>query len=194
MLKHISLSDVVVSRVFVSFRFGFRFTIGFRLVVVHVVGFDPRSGPARPGPARAPLAPPALPMRAPPSPWSLSLIWFLQHSNLPISLPPLSLSPRGALGFGNGDRRSLDPRGEFPLPFPLSLSLPPPPFLIPQPARPPWPRAPSPAPASPNLPGGLPRRSPSPRTLPGRWEHLEGGWIGDPVTLQKLKPQNLVNC
>jgi hypothetical protein len=51
MLKHISLSDVVVSRVFVSFRFGFRFTIGFRLVVVHVVGFDPRSGPARPGPA-----------------------------------------------------------------------------------------------------------------------------------------------
>jgi hypothetical protein len=68
MLKHISLSDVVVSRVFVSFRFGFRFAIGFRLVVMRVVGFDPRSGPARPGPARAPLAPPALPMRAPPSP------------------------------------------------------------------------------------------------------------------------------
>jgi hypothetical protein len=61
MLKHISLSDVVVSRVFVSFRFGFRFAIGFRLVVVRVVGFDPRCDPARPGPAqfgpRAPGAP-----------------------------------------------------------------------------------------------------------------------------------------
>jgi hypothetical protein len=71
MLKHFSLSDVVVSREFVSSRFGFRFAIGFRLVVVHVVGFDPRGGPARPSPARpiparAPQAPPALPMRAPP--------------------------------------------------------------------------------------------------------------------------------
>jgi hypothetical protein len=70
MPKHISLSDVVVSRVFVSSRFGFRFAIGFRLVVVRVVGFDPRGGPAQPSPARtgsarAPLAPPALPMRAP---------------------------------------------------------------------------------------------------------------------------------
>jgi hypothetical protein len=68
MLKHISLSDVVVSRVFVSSRFGFRFAIGFRLVVVRVMSLDPRCGPARPGPARAPLAPPALPMHAPPSP------------------------------------------------------------------------------------------------------------------------------
>jgi hypothetical protein len=61
MLKHISLSDVVVSRVFVSSRFGFRFAIGFRLVVVCVVGFDPRCDPARPNPAqsgpRAPGAP-----------------------------------------------------------------------------------------------------------------------------------------
>jgi hypothetical protein len=65
MLKHISLSDVVVSRVFVSSRFEFRFAIGFRLVVMRVVGLDPRCGPARLGPARAPLAPPALPMRAP---------------------------------------------------------------------------------------------------------------------------------
>jgi hypothetical protein len=63
-----SWSDVVISRVFVSFRFGFRFVIGFRLVVVCAVSLDPRCGPARPGPARAPLAPPALPMRAPPSP------------------------------------------------------------------------------------------------------------------------------
>jgi hypothetical protein len=65
MLKHISLSDVVISRVFVSFCSGFRFAIGFCLVVVRVVGFDPWRGLARPGPARAPLAPPALPMRAP---------------------------------------------------------------------------------------------------------------------------------
>jgi hypothetical protein len=57
MLKHISLSDVVVSRVFVSFRFGFRFVIGFWLVVMRVVGFDPRCDPAWPSPARAPLAP-----------------------------------------------------------------------------------------------------------------------------------------
>jgi hypothetical protein len=75
MLKHTSLSDVVVSRVFVSFRFEFRFAIGFRLVVVRVVGFDQRCGPARPDPAqsgpRGPGAP--APMRAP-SPWSLSLI------------------------------------------------------------------------------------------------------------------------
>jgi hypothetical protein len=61
MMKHISLSDVVVSRMFVPFRFGFRFTIGFRLVVMRVVGFDPRCGPTRPSPAwsgpRAPGAP-----------------------------------------------------------------------------------------------------------------------------------------
>jgi hypothetical protein len=69
MLKHISLSDVVVSRVFVSSRFGFQFAIGFRLVGVHVVGFDPwcdQPGLVRLGLAHAPLAPPALPMRAPP--------------------------------------------------------------------------------------------------------------------------------
>jgi hypothetical protein len=54
MLKHISLSDVMVSRVFVPFRFGFRFAIGFRLVVVRVVGFDPRCGLARPGPTPLP--------------------------------------------------------------------------------------------------------------------------------------------
>jgi hypothetical protein len=53
MLKHISLSDVVVSRVFVPSRFGFRFAIGFRLVVVRVVGFDPWCDPAWPGLARS---------------------------------------------------------------------------------------------------------------------------------------------
>jgi hypothetical protein len=78
MLKHIYLSDVVVSRVFVSFRFRFRFTIGFRLVVVRVVGFEPRCDPARPSPAQPGPARPArtwrpCTMRAP-SPWPLSLI------------------------------------------------------------------------------------------------------------------------
>jgi hypothetical protein len=87
MLKHISLSDVVVSRVFVSFRFGFRFAIGFRLVVVRVVDLDLRCDPARPSPAHAPLPP------CPPLPWSLSLIRFLPRSNLPLPLPPPSLSP-----------------------------------------------------------------------------------------------------
>jgi hypothetical protein len=65
MLKHISLSDVVVSRMFVSSRFGIRFAIELRLVVVRVVGFDTRCGPAQPGPARAPLAPPTRPRVGP---------------------------------------------------------------------------------------------------------------------------------
>jgi hypothetical protein len=33
------LSDVVFNRVFASSRFGFRFAIGLRLVLVRVVGF-----------------------------------------------------------------------------------------------------------------------------------------------------------
>jgi hypothetical protein len=90
MLKHISLSDVVVNRVFVSSRLGFRFAIGVRLVVVHVVGFDPRCDPAQPGP-RAPGAP--APMRTPP-PLNLFLSFdfsraatSLSHSHLSLSLP-----------------------------------------------------------------------------------------------------------
>jgi hypothetical protein len=88
MLKHFSLSDVVVSRVFVSSRFGFRFAIGFRLVVVCVVGFDPRCGQAWPGPAQSGPRAPA-PYARPPGVF-LSFD-FLPRSNLP--LPPLSLSP-----------------------------------------------------------------------------------------------------
>jgi hypothetical protein len=67
---------------FVLFCFGFRLTIGVRLMVVRVVGFDPRCDPvqpspaqpslARPGPARAPLAPLLSPMR--PFPRSVWLI------------------------------------------------------------------------------------------------------------------------
>ena len=51
MPKHISLSDVECSS-----RSGFRFAIGFRLVVVLVMGFDPRCSPAQPGLARPGLA------------------------------------------------------------------------------------------------------------------------------------------
>jgi hypothetical protein len=110
MLKHISLSVVVVSRVFISSRLGFRFTIGVRLVVVRVVGFDPRCDPAQPDP-RAPRAPP-------PCVRPLPLISF-SHLISPTQQPPSptptspSLSPRGALGFGDGDHWSLDPRGEL---------------------------------------------------------------------------------
>jgi hypothetical protein len=49
MLKHISLSDVVVSRVFILSRFGVRFAIGLRLVVVRDMGFDSRHDPAQLG-------------------------------------------------------------------------------------------------------------------------------------------------
>jgi hypothetical protein len=94
MLKHISLSDVVVSRVLVSFRFGFWFVIGFQLVVVHVVGLDPRCGPARPSPARSgPRAPgaPCPPMRAPPLPDSF-LTFDFSRTVTSLSLFHLSLS------------------------------------------------------------------------------------------------------
>jgi hypothetical protein len=91
-------------------------------MVMRAVSFDPRSGsaptkpsPVRPGPAR-PWRPPC----APSSP--LSHLDF-PRSNLPLPLPPLS--PRGALGIGNGDHRNLDPEvSSPPLPFSsLSLSL-----------------------------------------------------------------------
>jgi hypothetical protein len=108
-----------------------------------------KPGPVRPSPARAPLPH----TRAP-----LVSFSHLIFSRVVTSLSHLSLSLRGALGFGDGDRRSLDPRGELPLP---SLSLPPPPFLPPLAARPPPARAPSPS-------RPPPRRAPSPpRPPPG---------------------------
>jgi hypothetical protein len=88
------LSDVVFNRVFAWSRFGFRFVIGFRLVVVRVVGFCPvvRPNPVHPSPARpgpGPRAPGALPLpMRPPSLLSLS-----PHSIFPAQqLPPLHLS------------------------------------------------------------------------------------------------------
>jgi hypothetical protein len=60
-------------------------------------------------------------MRAP-SPLVFSPHSILPRNNLLLSHLSLSL-PRGALGFGDGDRRNLDPRGELPSPPFSSLSL-----------------------------------------------------------------------
>jgi hypothetical protein len=61
----------------------------------------------------SPCAPPLLLL-------SLSHLDF-PHSNLPLPLPPLS--PRGALGFGDGNHRNLDPEVSSPPLLSLSLSL-----------------------------------------------------------------------
>jgi hypothetical protein len=125
-------------------------------VVVRVVGFDPRCGPAHPSSAHLGPCPPPL--------------VFSPHSILPRSnlLSHLSLSPRGALGLGDGDRRNLDPRAEL-LSLSLFLSLPSPSFLPPRAltARPsgpaPWQPCAARAPAARRGPaplagGGSPRR------------------------------------
>jgi hypothetical protein len=87
------LFDVVFNRASVSPRFGFRFAIGFRSVVVCVVGF--RLGP-RPSPARHDLAQPDWALGyaplAPHTPHAppLSLIWFSRAATPSPFLPPLS--------------------------------------------------------------------------------------------------------
>jgi hypothetical protein len=158
MPKHISLSDVACSSHSVS---DFWFAIGFRLVVVRVVGFDPRSvsawpSPAQPGPARASLAPLALPMRAPPPPDSFVSFDF-SRAVTSLSLFHLSLSPRGALGFGVEIVGIWIPGGEFSPPLPSPSLSPPPPLLLlhaaslparPRRPRPPRPHRPVAAPAS----------------------------------------------
>jgi hypothetical protein len=91
----------------------------------------------RPSPARHSAA--QLGPRAPgvvPSPMCAPSPGPFPSFNSPVQQPPslshlslsLSLSPRGALGFGDGDRRNLDPRGELPSPS-LSLFLSPSPFF-----------------------------------------------------------------
>jgi hypothetical protein len=124
-------------------------------------------------------------MRPPPTlPLSFG---FPAQQPLSLSLPPLS--PRGALGFGDGDRRSWIPGGEF-FPSPsLLLSLPLPPLLFParalplSPARVPLPVAalalltlrvaacPSGARPRPSLlgPGATPPRPPSRQRSPPPW-------------------------
>jgi hypothetical protein len=131
------------------------------------VGFDPRSGLAQPNPTqpspalRAPGAH-TTPPCAPSSSLSLSHL-DLPRNNFPLPLPPLS--PRGALGIGDGDHRNLDPEVSSP---PLLLSLPLPsllplraPSLSPARARPCPPRSPArrprPAPSLPAAARGGPR-------------------------------------
>jgi hypothetical protein len=77
--------------------------------------------PTQPGPARLTRAwRPLIPMRAPP--WSL-FSHLISPTQQPLSLSPISLSPRGALRFGDGDRRSWIPEvSSPPLPSPLSPS------------------------------------------------------------------------
>jgi hypothetical protein len=89
-------------------------------------------GAAQPGPAQ--LGARATGAPCPPHARPLPLISFshlISPAQQLLSLSHLSPSPRGALGFGDGDRQSFDPRGELSLSLSISLSLPPPPFLPP---------------------------------------------------------------
>jgi hypothetical protein len=93
--------------------------VPFRISVRDLIPFSGRArrgssirevaqpSPAQPGPVRpcAPLAPTPHPPPCAPPP--LSLIWISRATTSPLPLPPLS--PRGALGIGDGDHRILDP-------------------------------------------------------------------------------------
>jgi hypothetical protein len=96
------LSDVVFNRVFASSRFEFRFAIGFRLVVVHVVGFRPATRPSLARPGLAQLGPswPARPWRPLPLPHVRPLLSLSPSFNFPAhnSLSPTSLSSLLCLG------------------------------------------------------------------------------------------------
>jgi hypothetical protein len=156
------LSNVVLYRASASPRFRFRFAIGFRSVVVCVVGFRPGS---RPSPVRPGLAlswrPSLHPCARSPS-LSLSLNFFPRNNSL--SLSSTSLSPTSSLGDPvTVIAEFLDPQGALP---PTPLSLPPPPLSSPPrgapcsrrraPARhgPAWP---------PTLPPAHPRATPASR-------------------------------
>jgi hypothetical protein len=164
----------------VPFRISIHDLIPFSALCTSWV-FDPRSGPAQPSPARSGPALRAPGAHTPPMRplLSLSLIWISRATTSPLPLPPLS--PRGALGIGDGDHRILDPEvSSPPLLLSLSLSLL---FFLPH-ARPPFPllaRAPAlprspaartapPLPCArrrpPPLPGPARRRSPAPCPAP----------------------------
>jgi hypothetical protein len=153
----------LMSRVrLVPFRFWF--TIGFRLVVMCVVGFDPRCGPAQPGPARAPLAPCAIPIRAPPPSPDPFVSFDFSRAVTSLSLFHLSLSPHGALGFGVEIAGIWIPGGEFSPSPSLSLSRLSLPFFSPaRPARRLGPHAPCAAsrPRARRAPGRAPSPTPS---------------------------------
>jgi hypothetical protein len=132
MLKHISLSDIACCLVLSRFSVrdwspcrASRIGLGVSWVSIREAA---QPNPARPGPAlRAPGA------HTPHAPLLLSLSHLnFPRNNLPLPLPPLS--PRDALGIGDGDHRNLDPKvSSPPLPFPSPLSPSPP---LPFPARP----------------------------------------------------------
>jgi hypothetical protein len=144
--------------------------VPFRISVHDLIPFSGRAcrglrsakwlGPAQPGLARPGPARPWRPHLSHAPLLSLSLIWISHATTSPLPLPPLS--PRGALGIGDGDHRNLDPEvSSPPLPFSsLSLSLL---FFLPR-ARPPFPllaRAPT-LPARPRWRAAAPP-PPSPR-------------------------------
>jgi hypothetical protein len=133
----------------------------------------PQPGPVRPSPALAPLPSPCARPLPPPNPFVS--FDFLPRSNLPLPLPPLSISPHGALEFGVEIAGIWILGGEFSPSPSLSLSL-----CSPSPSssprglpvrapRCPWPRAhaalgPAPVPPSaprPRRPLALHRRHPS---------------------------------
>jgi hypothetical protein len=114
--------------------------------------FDQRSGPAQPSPARSGPALRAPGAHTPHAPPSLSLIWISRAITSPLPLPPLS--PRGALGFGDGDHRILDPEVSSP-PLPFS-SLSPSPSSSSSPARAPLFSLLARAPALPRSPAARP--------------------------------------
>jgi hypothetical protein len=122
--------------------------------------------PARPGPARTPLVPPALPMRAPLPPPDPFVSFDFSHAVTSLSLFHLSLSPWCPRVWSR-DRQNLDPRGEFS-PSPSLLPLLPLPFFSPHAASLPAPRAASALPPASPCPG-VPRPLPGePRPLPRR--------------------------
>jgi hypothetical protein len=108
------LSNFVLNRVrcLVSFRILFR-ELDSDLWLCVPRDFDPPCGPTRPGPARpgpAPRVPSApTPPHAPAPPLVSYPHSILPRSNL-LSSTSLSLSPCGALGFGDDDRRIWTPR------------------------------------------------------------------------------------
>jgi hypothetical protein len=122
-----------------------------------------------PSPARSPWRPLPSPCACPLPPPDPFASFDFSRAVTSLSLFHLSLSPRGALGFGVEIAGIWIPGGEFSPPLLFSLS-PPPPLLLPSPARPPCPRAradpgePSPRRALPGPDEPSPRRAlPGPR-------------------------------
>jgi hypothetical protein len=145
------LSDVVFSRVCCLVSFWILLCeLNSDLWLCVPRGFDPRCGPARPARPWRPAPPYATPPPLVSFPYSI-----LPRSNL---LSSTSLSPCGALGFGDGDRRNLDPCGQPPSLSPSSSSSSPPPPRPPLDVCP-WLHPPLAAPARPRR---LPRSRPVP--------------------------------